>query len=79
MKMILGLLLAAQLWTGPTVAVGMIESDIPVVEAEYVAKGDEPTRQEEFMWFYRVVNGKEQMRLWSVTYGRWVTDWIDCD
>ena len=79
MKMILGLLLAAQLWTGPTVAVGVVEFGISVVETEYVAKEDEPTRQEQFMWFYRVVNGKEQKRLWSVTYGRWVTDWIDCD
>ena len=30
------------------------------------------------VWIHRVYNGKEQMRLWSYTEGRWLTDWIDC-
>lgn len=79
MKMILGILLAAQLWAVPASAVGMAEVAVPVVEGEAAVKGEEPTRQEQFKWYYRVVNGKEQKRLWSLTYLRWVTDWIDCD
>lgn len=31
---------------------------------------------EEVTWYYRMVNGREQMRLWSRTYGHWITDWI---
>lgn len=31
---------------------------------------------EEFRWYYRNNNGVEEMRLWSLTKGEWVTDWI---
>lgn len=30
---------------------------------------------EETEWRYRVIDGKLQRRLWSITYGRWLTDW----
>lgn len=56
---------------------------VPVFAADPEGDGGEPfieeeeTRTEEFMWFYRTYNGMEQMRLWSLTYGYWVTDWID--
>ena len=30
---------------------------------------------EETTWFYRTVDGKLQKRLWSNTYGKWLTDW----
>lgn len=33
---------------------------------------------EETMWYTRIKDGKLQKRLWSITYGRWLTDWIDC-
>lgn len=33
---------------------------------------------EETQWFYREYNGKYQKRLWSLTYRRWLTEWIDC-
>ena len=29
-------------------------------------------------WFYRTYNCQKQMRLWSITDGCWLTDWIDC-
>lgn len=32
---------------------------------------------EEKVWCTRVHNGWLQKRLWSITYGRWLTDWID--
>ena len=33
------------------------------------------TRAEETEWRYRVVDGKLQKRLWSLTYGKWLTEW----
>ncbi len=27
-------------------------------------------------WYYRMNNGVEEMRLWSVTQGRWLTGWV---
>lgn len=30
---------------------------------------------EQTEWKYRVVDGKLQKRLWSLTYGIWLTDW----
>lgn len=35
---------------------------------------------EETEWIYRkiIATGKYQKRLWSITYGYWLTDWIDC-
>ncbi len=35
-------------------------------------------RASETEWRYRVYNGVQQKRLWSITYGIWLTDWIDC-
>lgn len=35
-------------------------------------------RAEETIWYTRTYNGKAQKRLWSVTRGVWLTDWIDC-
>ena len=32
---------------------------------------------EETKVYYRTVNGRKQMRIWSVTYSKWLTDWID--
>lgn len=29
---------------------------------------------EEVGWFIRYVNGRKQKRLWSYTYGHWITD-----
>lgn len=34
------------------------------------------TYAEQVGWFSRYINGKEQIRLWSYTYGYWITDWI---
>lgn len=33
-------------------------------------------RLEETEWVYRVYNGNLEKRLWSNTYGKWLTDWI---
>lgn len=31
---------------------------------------------EQVSWYYRDVLGGKQKRLWSHTYGHWMTDWI---
>ena len=33
-------------------------------------------RAEETQWVYRINNGYREMRLWSITQGKWLTDWI---
>lgn len=30
-------------------------------------------------WIYRIVDGKEQRRLWSHSYQKWLTDWLWVD
>lgn len=38
---------------------------------------ENPGRPEETMWVYRTTDtGLIQKRLWSLTYGYWLTDWI---
>ena len=32
---------------------------------------------EETIWYERYVNGQRQLRLWSLTYGKWLTDWMN--
>lgn len=31
----------------------------------------------EYKWYYREYKGKKQRRLWCLTTGEWMTDWID--
>ena len=37
---------------------------------------EEIQRAEQTEWYYRINNGVLEKRLWSITYGRWLTDWI---
>lgn len=48
-------------------------SDVEII----AIKPGESTRAEETTWYFRVYHGMVQMRKWSITYGRWLTDWID--
>lgn len=36
-------------------------------------------RVEETQWRYRLYNGQQQKRLWSITYMKWLTDWMPYD
>jgi hypothetical protein len=73
MKFLMGVMTVTMMLGMPVFA-----SDMSVVEGtEIVEDGGEQTREEAFMWFYRTHNGIRQKRLWSLTYGHWVTDWID--
>lgn len=33
---------------------------------------------EQTQWCYRSYNGRVQKRLWSITEGKWLTEWEDC-
>lgn len=35
-------------------------------------------RAEQVRWYLRTRNGINQKRLWSITYGYWKTNWINC-
>lgn len=39
-------------------------------------EGDAVVLAEEYRWYYRTNHGVREMRLWSLTYGEWLTDWI---
>ena len=51
--------------------------DLPVGEEELSADAD-GTRAEQTVWFFRNNNGILEKRLWSITYRKWLTDWIPC-
>ena len=34
---------------------------------------------EETQWIFQINNGQLQKRLWSLTYQKWLTDWIDVE
>lgn len=48
------------------------------IDPLYKTEGSsEPSRSEETVWIFRTLNGINQMRLWSITYRKWLGDWID--
>lgn len=55
---------------------------IPALAAEPAPAESQSTvdpRTSTNVWYTRVYNGKLQKRLWSNTYGVWLTDWIDVE
>ena len=78
MKRFISLLLALMMCLSVSTA-AFADVYIPEAGGELVASDDssEPTRAEETCWYFRTVNGIRQMRLWSITYRKWLTDWID--
>lgn len=40
--------------------------------------GGASVQAEEVRIYYRVNDGVREMRIWSITYGRWLTDWVPC-
>lgn len=41
-------------------------------------EGDAVIQAEEIRIYYRWNDGVREMRIWSVTYGRWKTAWVPC-
>lgn len=44
--------------------------------ADIATSSDIQPLAEETEWFVRIRNGMIEKRLWSYTYGKWLTDWI---
>lgn len=40
-----------------------------------IADSSNGARAEQTQWYYRLNNGVVEKRLWSITYGKWLTDW----
>ena len=73
MKRIVCMLISLALFFSSS-AVAFAETDVVVTQ---VAETESVSRAEETAWYYRVTDdGLLQKRLWSLTYGYWLTDWI---
>lgn len=60
-------------------AVTLSTAGVTPALASPVPDGDEggiSARYEEVRWYYRTNHGVEEMRLWSITRGIWLTDWV---
>lgn len=68
------LLVLAMMVSGLSVLAAAAEAPVPPTQAE---DGGIAPHTEETVWYVRVHNGVLQKRLWSITYERWLTDWID--
>lgn len=79
MKRIISLILSLLLLASVSV-IAFADTDFEassINEEVEVSESDGPTRAEETEWYFRTYLGRRQMRLWSITYGHWLTDWID--
>lgn len=79
MKRVLSLILAlviALSYAVPAFADTLEAPDGSDIEIIAIEPGDS-TRAEETTWYFRVYYGMLQMRKWSITYRKWLTDWID--
>ena len=52
-----------------------VQSEEPPAGVETENSEIQP-RGEETRWYFREIDGVTQMRLWSITNGIWLTDWI---
>ncbi len=77
MKRILSLILAFAICLSFSALAFAECLDAPEEESgeELVITGEQ-SRWEETKWYYRITeDGLFQRRLWSITYGYWLTDW----
>lgn len=56
---------------------GHMLNDISLSKQEFPELQNSSVQAEETEWFFRINNGRLEKRLWSYTYGKWLTDWID--
>lgn len=77
MKKLISLILALALCLSLSATAFAAAIDEPEASVLSDAEGEEPTREEETEWITRITEeGLIQMRLWSITYRKWLTDWI---
>jgi len=72
LKVLLASLLICVTLIGSVSAVGCVPAE-PAAENGSV---EVQPRAEETVWYYKNVDGIVYARLWSLTYGKWLTDWI---
>lgn len=48
---------------------------LPVEAAEATEEGINP-RADEYQWVYKVIDGKKYKRLYNISTGAWVGEWI---
>jgi len=61
-----------------SLAVPVFAADAVVAEPTNAVLEQEVSPRHEFTRLYfRTYGGVLQMRVWSITNGRWITDWID--
>ena len=71
-KKIIALMLLACMFLLPTTAFAATQAqEVGTKSADDVIQ----LRAEQISYYYRVVNGRVQFRIWSATYGYWLTDW----
>lgn len=73
MKRILCILILCFSFTFPATAFAeyTVPPDVTPVEESYAQPYTEETK-----WVTRIHNGNLEARLWSITYNKWLTDWI---
>lgn len=77
MKRIISLILTLMMCLSFSVSAFAESPDVLKETGEILVNSGEQTRAEETEWYYRITgDGLVQMRLWSITYGYWKTDWI---
>jgi len=55
-----------------------VDSDHFTINDTAVEYNDD-TRTEQVEWVFMTIDGVRHKRLWSITRGIWLTDWIPCD
>lgn len=79
MKKIISIVLALVLFCAVLPIAYADAFDLPAQTTDSVSDSPISTRVEEVGWYYRINNGVMEKRLWSYTYGVWLTDWIPVD
>ncbi len=77
MKRLISLIIALVLCL--SLAVPAFAEKTDAANGEYTMSAENPGEQgraEETEWIIRWADGLIQQRLWSITYGVWLTDWI---
>lgn len=61
--------------------IAMAASCPPVIPGSVASasNGEASPAASDRVWYYRNYNGKLQKRCWSMTWAKWLTDWIDCE
>ena len=75
MKKIVSLILILIVLFALMVPVAVASENAQTEKAVVADYYDVSPRWEQTQWVFRVDNGRLYQRLWSITFGRWLTDW----